>query len=905
MVKTKAPSKKKQQKRGVDFKKIRRKIGRKLPPPQNATNTEIKSKAIILPEQSIASEKAGLAVSKKGLTLKELLQQTSHHNVKVRKDALIGIRDILLKFPAELKLHKLAVIEKLRERISDDDKLVREALYQLLKSVIFPGCKEDSKGPINSLMMTYIFNAMTHMAIEVRLMAFKFFDLLIQYFPSSFLLYAEKILQNYEDILQKNKFYLQDKGRLKNALAGLVRCLSLLPCSNQEEGDSLSYNDATRASLHAFDLDRSNKSTAVICFAGLSGVVNKLTDLLPVLVSCFQDFSPLIHSMAHLDAQSFDCMLFLLQSIDLVVRFFGHASGKNQDDFQNLPSAYQKNSPSRHGQSISAVTLKKLWDEFPLSPVHCLSEKDGDRYFMLNVVITEIFLQLSYGSELSPALLERFLEFIESSLSEKIFNGKEAGKVHHEKHLIPLVAFIPKIIMQVSDAWKSRILQAFTTVFQNCNPESPMKLTCLTAVEEMLLPEQNLEIFDDQITWIRELPNLLVLLGDKHPLHSKAVLRLQLRVGQAANLNSPLAKEYDNMQYIQHQQYTECDPTSGVWNKQYIIQDFYCTHLNGTVNYGPFMRLPRDIQELSVCCLYYFSFLDKVLLQSLASCCICHELEPFILSRIIEVFHSAYKAGHIQIADYISFFITLLSRFQVYPEKIYPTEKHEGKSNRGTFKSVVRAVCSCLSQIGDDVLVLQMLEKIVLDEISHKRPVDNMYGLIRLLITLDSKPTRLSEQTINRLSEVLPEYFLDVVNNIPEEDEESTKLLIRQTRHYYLLPCFFLFDRSNTLLNQILKVMESLMRRNVSSLLPHHKGVLGKDQSSRILSIVSVLLLMHGDLKMQKLLMPCKTEIRNILESMRTLESSEDIMMTIEERHQIRSACDRLTAAIISTLEYH
>ncbi|XP_049371203.1 uncharacterized protein LOC125836149 isoform X1 [Solanum verrucosum] len=883
MVKNKAQSKK-QQKRGVDFKKIRRKIGRKLPPAQNATNTEIKSKAIILPEQSIASDKAGLAVSKKGLTLKELLQQTSHHNAKVRKDALIGIRDVLLKFPAELKLHKLAVIEKLRERISDDDKLVREALYQLLKSVIFPGCKEDNKGPINSLMMTYIFNAMTHMAIEVRLMAFKFFDLLIQYFPSCFLLYAEKILQNYEDILQKNKFYLQDKGRLKNALAGLVRCLSLLPCSNQEEGDSLSYNDATRGSLHAFDLDLSDKST------DLSGVVNKLTDLLPVLVSCFQDFSPLIHSMAHVDVQSFDCMSFLLQSIDLVVRFFVHASGNNQHDFQNLAPAYKKNNLSICDQSISAVTLKKLWDEFPLSPNHCLSEKDGDRYFMPNIVITEIFLHLSYGSKLSPALLERFLEFIESSLSEKIHNGRKAGKVHHEKHLISLVAFIPKLIMQVSAAWKSRILQAFTTVFENCSPESSMKLACLSVVEEMLLPEQNclyldskdLEILNHS-TWIGELPKLLVLLGDKHPLHVKAVLRLQLRVGQTANLNMTPAKEYDNMQYF--------------------IRAFYCTYSNGTVSYGPFMRLPRDIQELSVCCLYYFPFLDKVLLQSLASCCICHELEPFILFRIMEVLHSAYKAGHIQIADYISFFITLLSRFQVYPEKIDPTEKHEVKSNRGTFKSVVRAVCSWLSQIGDDVLVLQMLEKIVLDEISHKRPVDNIYGFIRLLITLDSKPTRLSEQTINRLSEVLPEYFLDVVHNIAEEDDESTKFLIRQTRDYYLLPCFFLFDRSNMLLNQILEVMESFIRGNASSLLPHQKGALAKDHSSRILSVVSVLLLVLRDIKMQKLLLSCKTAIRNILESMHTLESSEDITMTIEERHKIRSAYDILTAAV-STLEY-
>ena len=55
---------------------------------------------------------------------------------------MIGIRDIFLKYPAELKLHKLATIEKLRERISDDDKIVRETLYQLFKSVILPNCKQ-------------------------------------------------------------------------------------------------------------------------------------------------------------------------------------------------------------------------------------------------------------------------------------------------------------------------------------------------------------------------------------------------------------------------------------------------------------------------------------------------------------------------------------------------------------------------------------------------------------------------------------------------------------------------------------------------------------------------------------------------------------------------------------------
>lgn len=143
------------------------------------------------------------------------------------EDALMGIRDLFRKHPAELRLHKYAAIEKLRERIGDDDKVVRETLYQLFKSVIFPGCKEvilffflisivvfivvhhtsspffdicfsvflvqDNQELLVSLIMAYIFNAMTHLAIDVRLMAFKFLDLVVENYPPSFFLYAEKV----------------------------------------------------------------------------------------------------------------------------------------------------------------------------------------------------------------------------------------------------------------------------------------------------------------------------------------------------------------------------------------------------------------------------------------------------------------------------------------------------------------------------------------------------------------------------------------------------------------------------------------------------------------------------------------------------------------------------------------
>ncbi|KAG7552973.1 hypothetical protein ISN45_Aa06g035440 [Arabidopsis thaliana x Arabidopsis arenosa] len=137
----------------IAYKKIKQKLGRKLP--------KIKiSKAMILPEQSVAAEK------RKGLTLKDLLQQTSHCNAKLRQ---------------ELQSHKYVIIQKLRELISDDDKLVRDSLYQLFETVIFPASKKDNL--MVSLLMPYISCAMAHSSIDVRLMASKF----------------EKILENYKD----------------------------------------------------------------------------------------------------------------------------------------------------------------------------------------------------------------------------------------------------------------------------------------------------------------------------------------------------------------------------------------------------------------------------------------------------------------------------------------------------------------------------------------------------------------------------------------------------------------------------------------------------------------------------------------------------------------------------------
>ncbi|KAL8200810.1 hypothetical protein R6Q57_012149 [Mikania cordata] len=847
MVQHKAQMKKKQ-KRGVDFKKIKRKIGRKLPPPKNTTNTEVKSKAIILPEQTLASEKAGLAVSKKGLTLKELLQQTSHHNTKVRRDALIGIRDIFLNHPAELKMHRLTVIEKLRERMSDEDKIVREVLFQLLKTVIFPACKEDNQGTFISLMMAYVFNAMTHLAIDVRLMAFKYLDLVVQYYPLSFSMYADKIIQHYKEILQKNQFNLQDKGKLKSVLAGLAHCLSLLPCDNNSSAVKNAVAD--RRILHAYESQLHEDSS------GFSVTAKELKSLLPILVGGLQDFMPIL--VMTTEAQSFDCVLSILKSIDAVVKFFVYGKGNSSD------------------QDALQVLLKKLFGVFPLKPTHQSSEKGGNRYSFLNVIISEIFFCLIDWSAPPSVFLDKFLVFIVDTLSEKIVHS---GKASSQRHSLSLIPFIPKLIMQVDNTWKLHILQAFTEVFRKCDPESSMKLACLSAIEEMLFPKNcwispntsDSKIVDFQISWIREIPLLLTRLGEKNPLASKAVLLLQLHLGQSGTFS----QELDNMQLL--------------------LREFYsiCPHHNGDISYGPFMKLDREIQELSICCLYYFSFLDPSLLQSLAACCLCHDLEPSLLFRLLEVMNCVYGAGHIHIADYISFLITLLSRYQVSSESNSLNVEKCEKSNSGLFRSVTSAVCSCLPQIGDDHLVFKMLEGAVIDQISKKPPLalENMCALLRLIATLDSKPTKLSDQSISELGNVLPRYLIHVVCSLREENIGSSNTMHTSRIRYYILPCFLLFHRSVKILYNMLTVMSSFISGPSFDGQNDHIMV---DHSIRIVAAVNICLLMHEDIGIQEILSCYKKEIDSMLQNIVRVMSDEGYKLKIEEKHKIQCAYDRL-----------
>ncbi|CAA7026785.1 unnamed protein product [Microthlaspi erraticum] len=865
MVRSKAPAKK-QQKKAIDFKKIKRKLGRKLPPAKNATNTEIKSKAIILPEQSVGAEKSGIATSKKGLTLKELLQQTSHHNPKVRKDALLGIKDLFKHYPGEMQSHKYAIIQKLRERVTDGDKLVRDAFYKLFEADIFPACIEDNLGPMVSLLMPYIFSAMADSSIDVRLMAFKFFHLVVKNYPPTFSLYAEKILENYTDIIQKNHFYVQDKSKLKVALSGLEHCLSLLPC-DESDTESQKKGHLQNETLLAYEQDVAEES---VRFAHVS---ERLKEIVGVLINCFQDFIPLIRARGGFDEASFDCINHILCGIRYAIKYSNRMHIQRQAILD---------------QETASMLFKKLLASFPLNPDNNLPGKVAEWYFILNTVLTETFLEVSKWSHLPTDLCKRFLEFVERTLLGKITRGN--SKSTHEKSLLALLPSLPKLILRVDHDWRDNILQAFTIVFNDCKPDSQLKLACISTIRDLIIPngdilyssESDPTVVDYQSAWVNKLPSLLNKLGDKHPLSTQAILQLLLDLGRFGCLNaSPTFEE---------------EPTF----EESIGSFFNPLQGKGDVSGGPFASLPEKAQELALCFLFYFTTdnFSAPLLESIVSCCLNPQLKPAVLYRIVEILHSAYRAGYIQITDHFSFLVTLVARFKVVPDEgQLAMESNEEE----TFKALTNRVCSCLSEMGDGPLVLQILEKILLEQITLKPALDNGCAILRMICALDSKPTRLSESSITTLIEFLPEYLIDIVKSIPEDKEKSSYLYM-QTCLYYLVPCYSLFDRSSRLTEEVLKRMQSIVSENTKALESVQDKESGRNSLNLIQHVVSVVLLMHNDVKLRKIISSSKSEIDLILQNVVSLQSSGSQSLTVEAKHTMRIAGERLKIASNSLL---
>ena len=147
----------------------KKKVGRKIKKSSNnATDTTVRAKRINLSTQTLGAEGKGDAVTSRGLSMPELLNQTTHYSERVRKDALEGIRELLQSHPESLVASAATVVEKVAERLVDQEQVVRTAARAALKSGLLPALGPHGLAPFARRLVLHVGAALTHVAPAVR-----------------------------------------------------------------------------------------------------------------------------------------------------------------------------------------------------------------------------------------------------------------------------------------------------------------------------------------------------------------------------------------------------------------------------------------------------------------------------------------------------------------------------------------------------------------------------------------------------------------------------------------------------------------------------------------------------------------------------------------------------------------
>eukprot|EP00736_Rhodelphis_marinus_P008297 Rmarinus@m.25702 len=182
-----------------DLKRPKAKLGKKAPAPKTATSVEFRSAKIHLSRQSALEEKDD-ATNARGLSLKDLLTQTKHYNAKVRKGALLGIRDLAKRHVSVLSFHSTILLERTFELSLDSDASVRHAAT-LLIAFLFSELEETQVASLFDVLAAYVHGALSHISEGARQTGIQIVDLMVQHFSSLLVTRIPKILDSYVDML--------------------------------------------------------------------------------------------------------------------------------------------------------------------------------------------------------------------------------------------------------------------------------------------------------------------------------------------------------------------------------------------------------------------------------------------------------------------------------------------------------------------------------------------------------------------------------------------------------------------------------------------------------------------------------------------------------------------------------
>ncbi|XP_078376384.1 testis-expressed protein 10-like isoform X2 [Oculina patagonica] len=215
-----AKNKRKRKLKEQDFQKVKLKVGKKLQPAQNATDTSFKSRSIFIPKQlqKLDSE----PTNQRNQTLKDLLSQVGHYSVTTRQEALAGLKDLFQLHENLLQENLGIIIKRVAEKMTDSDPSVRQSLLLLL-CFIFPLVPQERMAPFSPLVIAHLSCAMTHIYDDIQHDSLGFLELCLRYFPNLMVTSSSQLIQNFLSMIshQSTSGTKKSKGSQPKAGKGL------------------------------------------------------------------------------------------------------------------------------------------------------------------------------------------------------------------------------------------------------------------------------------------------------------------------------------------------------------------------------------------------------------------------------------------------------------------------------------------------------------------------------------------------------------------------------------------------------------------------------------------------------------------------------------------------------------
>ena len=196
-----------------DFKKVKEKGYGKKAKPTNFTKTSFKTKALVVPYQKVTDESRfdREEVTRRNLSLDELLVKLKHHNVKVRRDTLRGMREVISQFPFVLDGRLQGVLNGVFQSLSlaGENAKADQALVALIRCIC--SCVSEAQLEAHStLLWAYLSSSFTHLKHATRVLGLEVLDVFLELCPSVLLsVIDEAKLMDQMASLMANKSQLQ------------------------------------------------------------------------------------------------------------------------------------------------------------------------------------------------------------------------------------------------------------------------------------------------------------------------------------------------------------------------------------------------------------------------------------------------------------------------------------------------------------------------------------------------------------------------------------------------------------------------------------------------------------------------------------------------------------------------